>query len=119
MIGSTRTEQTLFSLEDSPDFNLDENGMRTRIEALLGDQAQPTINLYRNVNPGATPSDIFFLVASDHRMTAETIKIAERRAALEKGPVYLYYFAWESPVQNGRLKSLTRSRFLSPSITYS
>jgi para-nitrobenzyl esterase len=33
------------------------------------------------------------------------MKIAERRAALNKGPVYLYYFRWESPVDGGRLKS--------------
>jgi para-nitrobenzyl esterase len=33
------------------------------------------------------------------------MKIAERRAELGKGPVYLYYFRWESPVQGGRLKS--------------
>jgi para-nitrobenzyl esterase len=33
------------------------------------------------------------------------MKIAERRAALGKGPVYLYYFTWETPVQGGRLKS--------------
>jgi len=28
-----------------------------------------------------------------------------RRAALGKGPVFLYYFRWESPVDGGRLKS--------------
>ena len=28
-----------------------------------------------------------------------------RRAALGKGPVYLYYFTWETPVQGGKLKS--------------
>jgi para-nitrobenzyl esterase len=33
------------------------------------------------------------------------MKIAERRAALEAGPVYLYYFAWESPYAGGRYKS--------------
>jgi para-nitrobenzyl esterase len=33
------------------------------------------------------------------------MKIAERRAALGKAPVYAYYFAWETPVQGGRLKS--------------
>ena len=33
------------------------------------------------------------------------MKIAERRAALGKGPVYLYYFRWETPLDGGRLKS--------------
>ena len=33
------------------------------------------------------------------------MKIAERRAALRKGPVFLYYFRWETPIDGGRLKS--------------
>lgn len=105
MIGCTRTEMTLFSANDPSAFSLDDAGMRTRVTELLGTQAQPMIDLYRRLNPGATPSDIYFLIASDYRYGAPTIKIAERRAALGKGPVYLYYFTWETPVQGGRLKS--------------
>jgi carboxylesterase type B len=48
---------------------------------------------------------INLLIASDHSYGAKTMKVAERRAALGKGPVYLYYFAWETPVPNGLLKS--------------
>ncbi len=105
MIGCTRTEMTLFSTNDPAAFRLDDAGMRARLTDLLKDQAPPIIDLYRKLNPGATPSDIYFLVASDYRYVAPTFKIAERRAALRKGPVYLYYFRWETPVQGGRLKS--------------
>ena len=61
--------------------------------------------MYQKANPGATPSDIYFLIASDYRYSGPVMKIAERRAALGKGPVYLYYFRWETPVDGGRLKS--------------
>jgi para-nitrobenzyl esterase len=61
--------------------------------------------VYRKANPGATPSDLYFLIASDHRYSGPVMKIAERRAALGRGPVYLYYFRWETPVEGGRLKS--------------
>ena len=105
MIGCTRTEMTLFSLNDPAAFNLDEAGLRSRTKDLLGDQSSGMIDLYRRLNPGATPSDLYFLIASDDRYGAPTMKIAERRAALGKGPVYLYYFRWETPVQGGRLKS--------------
>ena len=105
MIGCTRTEMTLFSANDEAAFHLDDAGMRTRVSSLAGDQAPALIDLYRNANPGATPSDIYFLIASDYRYGAPTFKIAERRAALGKAPVYLYYFRWETPVQGGRLKS--------------
>jgi para-nitrobenzyl esterase len=105
MIGCTRTEMTLFSLNDAAAFSLDDRAMQGRVKDLLGDQSPGIIDLYLKLNPGASPSDIYFLIASDYRYGAPTMKVAERRAALGKGPVYLYYFTWETPVQGGRLKS--------------
>jgi para-nitrobenzyl esterase len=104
MIGSTRTEWTGLTT-DAALWHLDEDGLRIQVNKLVGDQSDSMIGLYRKCNPNANPSDIFFLIASDFSYGAKTMKIAERRAALGKGPVYLYYFAWESPVQNGMLKS--------------
>jgi para-nitrobenzyl esterase len=103
MLGSTRTEMTLQS--DEAAFALDEAGMRARVKSLAGDHGEALIETYRKLNPRATPSDLFFLIASDYRYGAPIMKIAERRAALGKGPVHLYYFTWETPVQGGRLKS--------------
>jgi para-nitrobenzyl esterase len=105
MIGNTRTEMTLFSLNDPSAFSLDETEMRKRVTDLLAERAPVMIDLYRKINPGATPSDIYFLIASDLRYGAPTMLAAERRAALGKAPVYLYYFTWETPVLGGRLKT--------------
>jgi para-nitrobenzyl esterase len=104
MIGNTRTEFTGLTTELDL-WHLDEDGMRSRIKELIGDQSESMIDLYRKYSPDATPSDIFFLIESDYLYGAKTMKIAERRAALGKGPVYLYYFTWETPVQDGQLKS--------------
>jgi para-nitrobenzyl esterase len=90
---------------DAAAFSLDDDGLRKRVTDILGDHATSTIDAYRKANPGASPSDVFFLIASDYRYGAPVMKIAERRAALGKAPVYLYYFRWETPVQGGRLKS--------------
>ena len=103
MLGSTRTELTSSAQEE--DFSLSEAGMRSRIRQLLGEHADRSIQVYQKANPGATPSDIYFLIASDYRYSGPVMKIAERRAALGKGPVYLYYFRWETPADGGRLKS--------------
>jgi para-nitrobenzyl esterase len=103
MLGSTRTELT--SSADAATFSLSDEGMRGRVQTLFGDRAGQVIEAYRKANPGATPSDLYFLIASDNRYGAPVMKIAERRAALGKGPVYLYYFCWESPIDGGRLKS--------------
>jgi para-nitrobenzyl esterase len=105
MIGSTRTEQTLFSMNDPSAFSLNDADMRARIGKILGDKSDAMIALYRKLNPGASPSDIYFLIASDYRYGAPTMIAAQRRAEMGKAPVYLYYFTWETPVQGGRLKS--------------
>lgn len=103
LIGATRTELTLQS--DEAAFSLDEAGLRSRVRDLAGAASASVIDVYRKANPGASPSDLYFLIASDHRYGAPVMKIAERRAALNRGPVYLYYFRWETPVEGGRLKS--------------
>jgi para-nitrobenzyl esterase len=103
MLGSTRTELT--SSAQDADFSLTDTTMRTRIRQLLGNHADEAIRVYQKVNPGASASDIYFLIASDYRYSGPVMKIAERRAALGKGPVFLYYFRWETPVDGGRLKS--------------
>jgi len=105
MIGSTRTEMTLFSLDDPSAFSLNDADMRKRVNDILGGQAPNMIDLYRRLNPGASPSDIYFLIASDYRYGAPTMIAAQRRAALGKTPVFLYYFTWETPVLGGQLKS--------------
>jgi para-nitrobenzyl esterase len=103
MLGSTRTELT--SSAQPADFELSDADMRSRIRGLIGAHANTAIEVYQKANPGASASDIYFLIASDHRYSGPVMKIAERRAALGKGPVYLYYFRWETPVDGGRLKS--------------
>jgi para-nitrobenzyl esterase len=103
LIGSTRTELT--SSADDAAFSLTAAGMRERVQMLIGEASSRVIDIYAEANPGATPSDLYFLIASDHRYGAPVMKIAERRAALAKGAVYLYYFRWQTPFDGGRLKS--------------
>jgi para-nitrobenzyl esterase len=103
MLGSTRTELT--SSADAAAFSLNEEGMRARASTLLGTHAPHVIDAYRAANPGASPSDLYFLIASDHRYSGPVAKIAERRAALGAGPVFLYYFRWESPYEGGKYKA--------------
>ena len=103
VIGSTRTELTLQS--DAAAFSLDDAALRGRVHELVGDGADGIVDIYRKANPTAKPSELYFLIASDHRYSAPAMKIAERRAALHKGAVYLYYFRWETPLEGGRYKS--------------
>jgi para-nitrobenzyl esterase len=103
MIGSTRTELT--SSAEPAMFSLTDDAMRAQAGELFGAASGSIVDVYRKANPGASPSDLYFLMASDHRYGAPVMKIAERRAALAQGAVYLYYFRWETPLDGGRLKS--------------
>jgi para-nitrobenzyl esterase len=103
MLGSTRSELT--SSADPAMFSLTEDALRMRAAELFGAAGGSIVDVYRKANPAASPSDLYFLMASDERYSAPVMKIAERRAALGKGPVYLYYFRWETPYEGGRLKS--------------
>lgn len=100
IIGANRTEMTYFS--DDAAFELDEAGMASRVRGIVGeDQARDVIGVYREANPTASPSELYFLIFSDAQYVMASITIAERRAALGGGLTYLYYLRWNS----GRLMS--------------
>lgn len=104
IVGANRTEMTYFAAD--ADFAMDEATMRSRIAGLVGeDKVDEVVDVYREANPDARPSEIFFLVFSDQRYVMPSIRIAERRAALNAAPVYLYYLAWRSPADGARILS--------------
>ena len=51
---------------------------------------------YKTENPNADPSEIYFLAYSDIRYVMPSITIAERRAALNSAPTFLYYLKWKT-----------------------
>jgi para-nitrobenzyl esterase len=105
IVGTNRTELTLQMVGDTAAFNLDEAGMQARVKDAFGDKAQSLIDTYRKEVPNASPSELYFLMVSDRNYCAPSMKIAERRAALGKAPVYFYYFTWETPVNGGKMHS--------------
>jgi para-nitrobenzyl esterase len=105
MIGYNRTETTLFLAGDRQAFALDEEGLRQRVKVIFRDQSEQVIEEFRAANPGATPSELFFLIGSESMMGANSRKIAQRKSEQGRAPAYLYRFDWETPVAGGRLKS--------------
>jgi para-nitrobenzyl esterase len=105
IVGTNRTEMTLFLAGDAAAFKLDEAGLLARAKREFGDAAEDLIATYRKEQPQATPSELYFLMLSDERYCVPCMTIAERRAALNAAPVYFYYFAWETPVLGGRMLS--------------
>ena len=103
MVGYNRTEATAFSIGDQALFNLDENGLHSRIAAMFGDDSEKILHAYSK--PGATPSDTYFRIATDQLMGYNTILLAERKSLLNRAPAFLYRFDWQTPVLDGKLRS--------------
>jgi len=101
IVGYTRTERTVYEI-DSPDYGkLDEAGLLANVKRVLGDEAEKVIAGYRKKYPKATPYELSTNITGDAG-AMNSIRLAERRAALGKAPTYLYVFAWETPVMGLR-----------------
>jgi para-nitrobenzyl esterase len=106
LVGCTQYEATLFTLNDSAVFMLDEPAMRARVLAMFTEpEASRLIEVYRRANPRATPSDLFLLIYSDRLARRSAVRLSERKVAQGRGPVHMYLFAWQSPALGGKLRS--------------
>jgi para-nitrobenzyl esterase len=101
IVGYTRTERTVYEI-DTPNYGkLDEAGLVESMKKLLGNSAEDIIRSYRKRYPKATPYELATNISGDAG-AMNSIRLAERRAALGKAPTYLYVFAWETPVMGLR-----------------
>jgi para-nitrobenzyl esterase len=101
IVGYTRTERTVYEV-DSPNYGkLDEAGLLENAKRLLGDEAERIIASYRKRYPKATPYEISTNISTD-ASAMNSIRLAERRAALGRAATYLFVWAWETPVMGLR-----------------
>jgi para-nitrobenzyl esterase len=87
---------------NNPDFKLmTEVELEARIEPLYAGRAKKIISAFRHRTPGAKPYELWSRIASAPVRQA-AIKQATSKAALPGAPAYLYWFAWQTPVFDGR-----------------
>ena len=103
LMGWNRTEMTLFA--DPAGFTLDEAEMTTRVAAIHGAAAARIIATYKAKYPDVSVPDLYFLIWSDYPTMLFENLIAERRAAQNQAPTYLYRFDWRSTVQGGKYRT--------------
>lgn len=108
MLGSTETEITWNARQQYDP--LDESALRERVKQTLRTDdasADRVIAIYRKNRPKASNLDLFLILGSDAAdQRVNGAALAERKSALGKAPVYNYYFAWYSPVREGKLRSM-------------
>jgi para-nitrobenzyl esterase len=102
IVGYNATEMTLFGPPSA--FDLDWAGLKAQIApALAGADPDKLIAGFRRLRPDASPSDLYFLIATDAWMGRGSIELAERKAAQGAAGAYLYRLEFETPV--GHLRS--------------
>jgi para-nitrobenzyl esterase len=107
IIGNCAHEGTLFASPDSGLFDLDDAGLRERLAGacIPMDEVEPLLVLYRAAHPAETPSDLWFRIATDRGARWNATRQAELKLMRGGAPVYLYYFAWNTPSDGGRLRA--------------
>jgi para-nitrobenzyl esterase len=105
VIGWNKDEMTLFNTSAPWFGSLTDQELPSLARAAVGDGAGKLIAAYRRLNPDYTPTYLYNAMLGDRFMFADSVRLAERKAAQGGAPVYVYYLTWETPVGNGVFKS--------------
>ena len=109
LLGSTKTEASLFFQNDMRNFKLTEAQMRGRMRSVFkidDTKIDAIMAAYRENAPDMTPSDILVAVASDVQFRRPLTAAAEMKSgAAGQAPVYMYNFTWTIPWEDGVLGS--------------
>jgi para-nitrobenzyl esterase len=98
LIGTNRHELALFARAD-PEFydrTMTEDALAARVRTMAGSAAPRVLETYAKRYPGTEPALRWVLIASDRTYRADSILIAQRKAALPGASAWMYHFAWES-----------------------
>ncbi len=105
LIGTNKHEMAYFAkLRDKSVYNreLTDEQLRERVETMVGGEAERVLETYKNHHPGADPSLLWMLMLTDRTYRFDSITLAQRKALQAGAPCYMYYFTWESPIDDGK-----------------
>jgi para-nitrobenzyl esterase len=107
IIGDMKDETANFLAVVNPvwDRSLTETEMRERVTTIAGPHAGRVVELYERLYPDFNPAERLIAATTDSNFRIRSLVLAQRRAALHRGPVWMYSFEWETPVLGGRLKA--------------
>lgn len=102
LVGTTKNEFTPFMYGKLNMAPLDQ--VMTMIKSQQGDKATAYVAAVKKAYPADTkPSD---LISVDVSFRPGAVYQANQKAALKAAPVYMYLFTWQSPVLDGKYKSV-------------
>ncbi|MGZ3298794.1 MAG: carboxylesterase/lipase family protein, partial [Asticcacaulis sp.] len=80
MIASNKEESAFFYMSDARVFDLDEAGLRGRLQHDLGARTEDVIKVYRRLRPDASPSQLYIAITTAMTMGNETVTLADRKS---------------------------------------
>jgi len=98
MIGSTFHEWGVSAYDEKLE-SMSEDEVKTRVTALYGDKAGHILEAYKKAHPSSKPVEILAFILSPR---SALVAQAERKAALNAAPAYVYWFGWVTPILGGR-----------------
>lgn len=97
MVGTVETEGSYFAEPEM--LNISEAQMHEELHKRFGNNTDRVIDVFRKNRPNASPSELYFIITS---FPMNAILQSERKAALQRAPVYMYLFTWRTPIEGGR-----------------
>jgi para-nitrobenzyl esterase len=104
MIGTTRTENSLFIGLGSPkSFDLTWETLPAALtQTADGRDVDKIIAEYRHLRPEYTPAEVLFTASTDAGFLNRSIEQADKKAAQGGAAVYFYQLYWNTPVDGGK-----------------
>jgi len=95
------------TLEDAAlrltNWDLTDAGLTALLNERFNGKAQEILDLYRPVTAGKTPYLVQAQVLTDTQVRSRAIAQAERKAAQNGAPAYMYVWQWATPAFDGKL----------------
>jgi para-nitrobenzyl esterase len=106
IIGSNKDEATMFLGLDPSFGSMTEEQAKQRFAAILGSERGPVaFDVYRKAAPQDAPTYWFTSMMTDLAFGADSIIEAQRKAAQNAAPVFMYRFDYEPPLADGVLRA--------------
>lgn len=103
MVGTTRTELSNQLGYEAGAFDLDMTELRRRLARYVTEDAvEEAIAVFQAESPQASPSELYFLIASARGYVLDQTIMAENRVRRGSAPTWSYQLVWRSPAEDGR-----------------
>ncbi len=103
MIGSNRTEASVFMGGNPSITQLSDADLRSRVAGLVTEaEADNVLAMYKRLYPEARNDEILYMTSTDRGYFVDSTIQAARKAEQGAAPVFYYQFYRETPVEGGR-----------------